>query len=408
MSGKARVYIKGAARAGLTLIAASLVTVACADAQSKKETIQDGTVSVVFRIEVPTVPPDPEVWISGNLPEIGQWNGAGVRGRQVAPNVFEIVQRFPRGASLEFKVTRGSWETVEKGLKGEEIANRRFVAATSETVDVVVANWRDFGPQTEGRGGASTLTGHWRLHEDFESESIPPRDVLVLLPPDYEESERQYPVLYMHDGQNLFDASTSFLGIEWEVDEALNRLVASGNIEPVIVVGIYNSGTRRLHEYTPVADSQRGGGGAEAYGRFLVEELKPFIDQEYRTRPGRDFTGVGGSSLGGLVSLYLGLEYPEVFSRWAVVSPSVHWADGEILSRLDETGYVDSRIWVDMGTAEGPSAITHARRLRDQLEDEGWELGANLRYVEDEGAPHNEAAWARRMPAILEFLYPAK
>ena len=143
-------------------------------------------------------------------------------------------------------------------------------------------------------------------------------DLLVYLPPRYKaERERRFPVLYMHDGQNLFDPETSFIrGKYWRMGETADALIEAGAIEPLIIVGIYNSGERRIDEYTPLQDRRLGGGHADAYGRMLVEELKPFIDAQYRTLPGPETCGMGGSSLGGLVTLYLGLRYPGVFSRW--------------------------------------------------------------------------------------------
>ncbi|MFH1144881.1 MAG: alpha/beta hydrolase-fold protein, partial [Candidatus Eisenbacteria bacterium] len=196
------------------------------------------------------------------------------------------------------------------------------------------------------------------------------------------------------------------------IDETAERLIAEGKIAPLIVVGVYNS-PDRVNEYTPVADPVRGGGGAGGYGRFLVEELKPFIDATYRTRAGKAFTGVAGSSLGGLVSLHLGLTYPDVFSRIGVVSPSVGWAGAAILDEVASSqGAGGRRIWLDMGGREGGNvdeqrgALEGARRLRDALIGAGWQAGIDLYYLEDAQAVHNEAAWAKRAGGMLEFLFP--
>ena len=374
---------------------------------------------IVFSIEVPpSTPTDAGIWIAGDRQELGAWNGHGIQAEQVGPLEYRVSQAFPVGTVLQFKVTRGSWDTVEKGPSGEEIGNRVFRVNGPEGTRVVVANWRD---QVDAPGLTSTLTGDVRVHTGFASDFVSTRDVLVYLPAGYgDDPEGTYPVLYMHDGQNLFDRATSFLGIEWEVDETAERLIQAGRIEPLIVVGVYNSGTGRVYDYTPGrhrdgigADTasrtgleQEPAGGADEYGRFLVEELKPFIDGTYRTRPGRESTGIAGSSLGGLVSLYLGLELDDQFGRIGVVSPSVWWADGEILSYVGEEGHRDVQIWLDMGTAESPDAIQQGRALRDALTSEGWTLGDDLQYLEVEGAQHNEAAWADRIDEILEFLYP--
>lgn len=273
-------------------------------------------------------------------------------------------------------------------------------------------------------GGAAaqqphSLTGDVRLHKNFHSKVLNnDRDVIVYLPPGYDANKsRHYPVLYLHDGQNLFDGATSFIpGQEWRVDETAQSLISGGRIEPLIIVGIYNAGAERINEYTPVADIRsKAGGKADLYGRMLIEELKPFIDTTYRTQKGAKHTGLGGSSLGGLVSLYLGLKYPSEFGRLAVVSPSVWWADNQIVHYTRATSSKPPlRIWLDIGTKEGRNAkeaadtVNGARILRDALVSKGWKPGKDLNYLEAAGAEHNERAWAARVGPMLEFLFPPK
>jgi predicted alpha/beta superfamily hydrolase len=234
-------------------------------------------------------------------------------------------------------------------------------------------------------------------------------DLLVYLPPMYEaERERRFSVLYMQDGQNLFDPETSFIkGNYWRMGETADVLIAAGAIEPLIIVGIYNTGDRRIDEYTPVEDRRLGGGHADAYGRMLVEELKPFVDAQYRTLPGAEHSGLGGSSLGGLVTLYLGLRYPSVFSRLAVVSPSVWWRNRAILNTIDSLPQKPQlRIWLDIGTKESVRAVPDARTLRDRLVNKGWRLAEDLVYYEAKNAEHTESAWAQRVAPMLQFLFP--
>jgi predicted alpha/beta superfamily hydrolase len=253
-----------------------------------------------------------------------------------------------------------------------------------------------------------TLTGDIRTHECFHSRFLEhDRTVLVYLPPDYDpESARRYPTLYLHDGQNVFDQATSF-GDEWHVDETAQELITSGRIEPIIVVGVYNSGEHRVDEYTPTAAGKDGAGGhADDYGRMLVEELKPFIDATYKTFPGAANTAMGGSSLGGLLTMHLGLRYPTAFGKLAVLSPSVWWDDRVILrevAALRTKG--PQRIWLDAGVREGERVIADARALRDALVAKGWTLGDDLQYVEAEDGEHNERSWGARVGAVLEFLF---
>ena len=190
--------------------------------------------------------------------------------------------------------------------------------------------------------------------------------------------------------------------------ETADALVEAGAIEPLIIVGIYNAGVKRVDEYTPVEDKRLGGGNADAYGRMVVQELLPFIDAQYRTLRGAENTGLGGSSLGGLVTLYLGLQYPSVFSRLAVMSPSVWWRNRTILNTVTGIGKKpDLSIWLDMGTRESTRGLADARLLRDGLIKKGWRLGEDLSYFEAEGAEHTESAWAERAGPMLRFLFPA-
>ena len=258
---------------------------------------------------------------------------------------------------------------------------------------------------------AGALAARLKKEEHFVSRLVEEHhDLLVYLPPMYEaEGGRRFPVLYMQDGQNLFDPETSFIkGNYWRMGETADALTAAGAIEPLIIVGIYNSGERRIDEYTPVEDKRLGGGHADAYGRMLVEELKPFVDAQYRTLPGAANSGLGGSSLGGLVSLYLGLQYPSVFSRLAVMSPSVWWRNRAILKTVAILAEKpDLRIWLDIGTKESTRAVPEARLLRDGLIKKGWCLGEDLAYCEIEGAEHTESAWAERTGPMLRFLFHA-
>ena len=247
-------------------------------------------------------------------------------------------------------------------------------------------------------------------HDQFHSAFLPDdRDVLVWLPPCYQsEPDRRYPVLYMHDGQNLFDPDTAFQkGEHWRMGETAAGLVAAGQLDPLIIVGIHNTGEERIHEYTPTRDARLGGGQASAYGRLIIEELKPLIDRTYRTRPEASHTGLGGSSLGGLATLHLGFTHPEVFSRLAVLSPSVWWDRRAILTTVRHARPKPAlRLWVDMGTAEGRRGLDDARLLKAALVGAGYVDGGDLHYAEFEGATHSESAWAARVGPMLKWLFP--
>jgi predicted alpha/beta superfamily hydrolase len=246
---------------------------------------------------------------------------------------------------------------------------------------------------------------------EFHSEILPDdRTVSVYLPPQYlEQEERRFPVLYLQDGQNLFDGRTSYIaGRTWNASTTADSLAEAGEIEPVILVGVANTGLRRMAEYTPTRDFKMGGGEGRSYGRMLIEELKPLIDSTYRTLPEASNTGVGGSSLGGLISLYLGFANPGVFGKVAVMSPSLWWDHRSILNAISQqVTKPDLRIWLDMGTAEGARHLRDADMLERMLLKRGWRNGVDLAYVKAEGAVHDEGAWSDRFGDVLRFLFPA-
>lgn len=230
------------------------------------------------------------------------------------------------------------------------------------------------------------------------------RPILVYLPPGYEKGERRYPVIYMQDGQNLFDPATSFAG-DWGLLAGLDGL-ARRRTAP-IVVAVPNMGEERITEYSPFVDSMAGGGKGDQYLDFLLGTLKPRIDREFRTLPGREATGLAGSSMGGLISLYGFFRRPEAFGFSASLSPSLWFADRAIFPFVEAAPYVSGRIYLDIGTEEGSASLANARRMRELLLAKGYRDGPDLRWVEEFGAGHTEAAWGRRFQAAVPFLLSA-
>lgn len=244
------------------------------------------------------------------------------------------------------------------------------------------------------------------------------RALRVYLPRGYADAgnaKRRYPVLYLQDGQNLFDPALSPVsGDEWEADETADRLAEEGHVEPLIVVGIDNAGARRPFEYLPWFDRffeppeprPRG----DLYPRFLIEEVKPFVDARYRTRLGATATGVGGSSYGGLISLYAALSHPEAFGRLLVESPSLYVDDAHVLRMAEGARRWPYRVFVAVGTRETGKddidrrAVADVRHLEAILQRAGLRE-KRMRVVYEEGASHGEATWARRLPDALRFLY---
>jgi len=253
-----------------------------------------------------------------------------------------------------------------------------------------------------------------RLHRGFRSNYLPDkRDLIVYLPPGYDQQPgRTYPVLYLHDGQNLFDGRTSFIpGRTWQVREHADAAIDAREVEPLLIVGIYNTGDQRLAEYTHERDWQMGGGKADEYGLLLTRELMPWIATQYRVRGGRESTGMGGSSLGGLVTLFLGLRHPEIFGKLAALSPSVWWNHKSILGYLNERApqvWERPKLWLDVGDREGRRTLQDAEHLNRRLKANGWRPGETLHFEKVHGGTHDEGSWARRVRPMLKFLFPAQ
>jgi pullulanase len=270
-----------------------------------------------------------------------------------------------------------------------------------------VARWADTD--------MSTITG--QVESFVEPSFLHGRRCWVYLPPGYDEGDRRYPVLYMHDGQNLFDEERSYAG-EWQLDETLERMISAGELPPLIVVGIENGGAARMDEYTPWHDAKwNAGGGGDAYLKAVADTLKPAIDSHYRTLSAPKHTYMAGSSLGGLISAYAGWRYGKIFKGGvAAVSPSYWWAQGRMLEFARHAGRpATRRFYQDMGTLESGSfedenhdgvedSVARLRAMRDLLVARGMKEGKNLLSVEANGDRHHESYWAKRLPALLRFL----
>jgi isoamylase len=269
--------------------------------------------------------------------------------------------------------------------------------------DTVENGMYDGGAGSELQGN---VVGNIRRLAGIESPQLGNRrDVLVYLPPSYGSSGRHYPVLYMHDGQNLFDATTSFAG-EWLVDETMERVSREG-LE-AIVVAIPNSGRQRADEYSPFHDERVGGGRGEDYLSFLIDTLKPRIDAEFRTRRERGATGIMGSSMGGLISLYALLRRPDTFGFAGAMSPSLWFGRGAMFGVASGISQWDGRLYLDTGTLEGRGHVRQIREMVRLLRRRAIHPRRQLRYVEERGAHHNEAAWARRFEPALRWLLPKR
>ena len=367
-------------------------------------------VNVLFRVTVPeSTPGDAVVFIAGDF-QSWQPGDPDFQLEKKDAHLWEIVLPLNAGQAVQFKFTLGDWEHVEKGPQGQEIQNRLHRVASPEVLDLAVAGWAQGGTRR------STLTGNITLVEvpDF----LDGRRVWVYLPPGYETNQGgRYPVLYMMDGQNVFDDATSFAG-EWKVDETLEELIPAGVVAPLIVVAVANGGDRRGHEYTPWYSSSREfGGGGGKHLKAWIDVLLPFIDENYPTLTGPENTGLAGSSFGGLMTLYGAYTHPDVFGRCGSFSPSIMFAGGRLPDMIADRTKPDIMLYVDMGTREWGNLqdkdangvddnIDSLRRLNDTLTEQGFVGDWDLLLVEGEGHRHNESFWAQRFPDAMRFLFP--
>jgi len=386
--------------------AVGLFCIATASSTLAVQSPGDDTVQVTFSVRLEKEllareSPALTLFLAGNLEELGRWRPDGVRLDRQADGEYRAMLPLRIGSELEFKVTAGSWGRVERDGQGRDIGNRRvridrLPDGKLQRVEVLVAGLASGEPRE------STVTGKLVMHPEVPSRFLKSaRRVAVWLPDGYDSSSEAYPVLYLQDGQNLFDAATAAFGVEWQADETAQRLIAEKQIRAVILVGVWNT-SDRIDEYTMTQDSrmQRGGSGAD-YLRFLVEELKPMIDATYRTRADRMSTWIGGSSLGGLISLHACLVHPEVFGGCLALSPTLGWDDERLLKELERKGSWPENLglWFSMGTLEGGSEesrqsnLERARRLEVAVSRRMLDRSGIVEYNEILDGKHQEEDW---------------
>jgi predicted alpha/beta superfamily hydrolase len=299
--------------------------------------------------------------------------------------------------TYDFKLTKGSWQTVECTAQGKPVDNRDITVVSDTTIILNVDGWQDNFAVPEKQHTASP-----QVHIISDKFEIPQlgrqRRIWIYLPAGYASSHKKYPVIYMHDGQNLFDAYTSAYG-EWGIDEILDKLPAK---QECIVVGIDHGGEYRITEYDPY-DSKYGKGRGDDYVDFLVKTLKPYIDAHYRTKAGASNTTIAGSSMGGLISMYAALKYPDIFGNAGVFSPAF-WIAPEIYQLAKQKDLpAKSRFYFVCGDAEGPGVVDDMQKMADIIRSKGKnENRAPVVIVK--GAVHNEKQWNGDFPGFYSWL----
>lgn len=345
-------------------------------------------------------PVDADIYLAGDL---NSWNPADAdyKFTKISENKWQIVlPEMDSGMVILFKFTRGSWETVEKGASGEEIGNRHYTFGNGGIINPIILNWADNG----GGGGGSTASENVSIMDDsfYMPQFDRNRRIWIYLPPNYESSQMHFPVMYMHDGQNLFDTQTSYAG-EWEVDETLDELYAAGLRVP-IVIGVDNGGGNRIDEYTPWVNPEYGGGDGRLHIDFIVETLKPYIDENYRTITDRNNTAIMGSSLGGLISHYGSIKFQNKFGKAGIFSPSYWWSDSVWSFTNSNSKQFDMMIYQMCGDLESVSTVPNMNLMNTYLTDAGF-LPNELFLKVVAGGQHNEQLWRNEFEEAYLWLF---
>ena len=350
------------------------------------------SVSVHFEIISRNMAKDSTLYICGNQELLGNWNPAGLALQKINDTLWTTTLSLPKNAPVEYKFTQGSWTTEPLDERGNPFSNFQLIAHSDTTIIHRFTHWKKL---------QSTETGTIVHHRNLRSEGLLPRDIHVWLPPDYNiHINRRYPVLYMQDGQNIFDSKTASFGTEWQADETADSLIRAGLIEPLIIVAIDNT-AQRTPEYSYTETGQ-------CYREFIINRVKPFVDKNYRTIPDRNHTAVGGSSLGALVAFIFLWEHNQVFSKAICMSPAFKIEDFDAVTPVRTyTGRKkDITLYIDNGGIDLERELQHGvDEMLKALREKEYIDGKDYFWVWDKNAAHNEAAWRKRLPSALIFLF---
>lgn len=353
---------------------------------------------IVIEMYSPDLPDTTDVYITGSIAEIGNWDPSRVKMRKLGEHRWRFCIQGDVPDLIEYKFTLGTWEKEAGGANGLPLQNFILKPKGDTLIQHDIYFWLD----GERRVPKGKVTGHVDYLGKMKAKGLLDRELIVWLPPEYDEnSSKRFPVLYMHDGQNLFDPATSSFGVDWQIDETLDSLSKLGTLDIPIVVGIYNT-AERTADYTVGKQSQD-------YMKFVVEIVKPFIDKTYRTLSDAKNTAIGGSSYGGLISFKLAWEYPQVFSKAFCLSPALKIQNIDYVQNVIDSEKRDVIFYIDNGGLGLEEQLQPGiDEMLNALESKGYKKGKDLFWVNDKKARHFESDWAKRMPHAFELMYSKK
>lgn len=368
--------------------------------------IQNSFCQVTFIVEnLPkNTPKNAEIFISGDFEN---WTGGQEKYKlkNIDNKYFTTIPKTTK--PIHFKFTQGDWKNVETDKNGHNLENRTYTFHKEiDTVKIDIQAWSN---KVNKKSTASKNV--FVLSEDFHIPQLNrKRKIWLYLPPDYHTSKNKYPVIYMHDGQNLFDETTSFSG-EWQVDETLNQIFKENGMG-IIVIGIDNGADKRLNEYSPWKNSKYGGGEGDAYVDFIVKTLKPYVDNKFRTRSDKSNTAIFGSSMGGLISFYATLNYPEIFGKSGMFSPSFWFSEQSFVFAKKKGNLNHTKIYFLAGNKEGENVAFEEinQTVKDMnsvvsiLKKQGFE-SKNIKETVVQGGKHNEKMWRENFKDAILWLF---
>jgi predicted alpha/beta superfamily hydrolase len=359
------------------------------------QTLLFAQVRVTFKTGSIPVFKTKSIFLAGDF---NNWNPADTTWmlKQDQPGQYQLIKNIPKG-KYSFKATKGSWDMVECGTGGKDVANRDIAIEHDTTITLNIAAWKDDYPVQQKKHTASANV-HIISENFYMSQLGRQRRIWIYLPADYTTSHKKYPVIYMHDGQNLFDEYTAGYG-EWGIDEILDKMPVK---DQCIVVGIDHGGEYRITEYDPY-DSKYGKGRGDDYVDFLAKTLKPYIDNNYRTKKDARHTTVAGSSMGGLISAYAVLKYPNVFGNAGVFSPAF-WIAPDIYKYAQQAKLPPkTRFYFVCGNIESESMVPDMLKMDTILQAKGLSVHS-APYTIMNGYKHNEQQWNTDFPAFYYWL----
>jgi predicted alpha/beta superfamily hydrolase len=339
------------------------------------------------------------VFISGNFcewyPDIVDYQMKRV---ELGKYIFDFPIDFALPEKLEYKYTRGGWNHVELDSYGNS-ANNRISKRKSGVLKDFVPHWR-----TDGRFYSDKFMPKVEVLKDFEIPQLKKkRTVTVLLPHDYGLTKKSYPVLYLQDAQNLFGEGSEYGN--WKIDKRL-AVLASHSKGDYIIVAIHHGNKDRFKEYSPYQSLKEKKAVGSKYANFIVRTLKPYIDKNYQTKPEAQFTGIGGSSMGGLISLYTGLMYPETIGRLMILSPSL-WVSQKIYFDIEEFFKpINSKIYLYGGGKEGKYMIPSLQKVQEVIDNQEFNSDKiAIKISTNAKGTHSEKDWGVEFPKALNWLF---